>query len=51
MKIEAVTGFIDLEKNKVINKGDKYDVTKERAKVLVDAGFVKVIDTARKTKD
>lgn len=47
MKVIAIIKFNDLESNKVREINDVFDVSKERAKVLLENNYVKeVVETA-----
>ena len=54
VKVKCIVTYIDLQLNKQMTAGkDVYEVTEERAKELLDKGFVEVIETpkpAKKTK-
>lgn len=47
MKVIATVKFNDLESNKIREVNDVFDVSKERAKVLLEKNYVKeVVETA-----
>ncbi|HIS38556.1 MAG TPA: hypothetical protein IAB45_03495 [Candidatus Onthousia faecavium] len=52
MKVIAIIKFNDLESNKIREVNDVFDVSKERAKVLLEKKYVKeVVETATLDND
>ncbi len=43
VKVKAIASFNDLEAKKLRNPGDTWEVSEERAKLLVVKGFVKKV--------
>lgn len=41
--VETIQDYRDLEKSMIFHKGERHDVTKQRADNLVDAGVVKIV--------